>query len=364
MTRKKGAWSSETFESTAATLRAKGGPVTFRGEQRSQEGRGLNPLIDPRTHDARREALNLLVKHDDAWRLDFGIAMPVTTALDTTGSMGRNVDIAFGVIPSIQSLFVQGAQAVLSRYHVQFATAVIQDVGDEHPYQHSEYEPDNEMEVQMQMLVPERSGGDSTEDYQLDLWYTAFRVRTMIVNYGLKGYHFIVGDERGRDYLRPGSVSRVFGVDDLQSNIGAEELGHQVLQGWHTFFLQVGDLDYTTVYWAKVLGRDRVVILPRTENIAEVQAVIIGLTEGVLDLQSAADFLTDFARTSPRNVENIVRAVAHVPLRVQADLPNFGRIPPAGSIFASREDTWPIGDEPVVPAPTVETPEDEIDWNL
>ena len=97
-----------------------------------------------------------------------------------------------------------------------------------------------------------------------------------------------------------------------------------------------------TDWWSDLLGSERVIQLPRTEDIAETQACIIGLTEGILDTQSAADFLTKTG-ASKTEAQRIVRAVKNIPVGLQATYPNFGRIPSAGARFASRDDLWPIG---------------------
>ena len=116
------------------------------------------------------------------------------------------------------------------------------------------------------------------------------------------------------------------------------------MENWHAFFLQVGGLTKTTEWWGKTLGLERVILLPRTEDIAEVQACIIGLTEGVLDKQSAVDFLKESKIPSGR-ATGIVRALDSIPIGLQATYPNFNRIPAAGARFKSREDIWPIGFE-------------------
>lgn len=364
--RMKGAFSSATYERTAREVHEVGGGTsTYKGETRHRQGLGIDPLVDPSSHGAIRESRDLLVPQDDGTLLLIaGIGMPVRTGLDTTGSMGHNVDIAFGVLPRVQNLLVQGQGAVLRRYHVQIATAIIQDVGDSYAHLHSEFEPDNEVERQMGLLVPERGGGDAIEDYQLHLWYAAHRTQTDIVaKHGLRGYDFIVGDEMGREEITPSTVRSVYKIDGLQSAIPTRDVGRQLLKTSHAFYLQVGEHQRVTSWWMPVLGRDRLVHLPRTEDIAEVQAVIIGLTEGVLDLQSAVDFLTE-ARVPRTHAQKIVRAVSHIPLRAQADLPNFNRIPEKGTIFASREDTRPVNDERPVEVATPRRPSGEITWSL
>lgn len=344
--RKKGSWSDATYRE-AATEATTRGSATFLGEQRAQEGKGLDPLVDPAKYEVVRQAGNLLVPDGDEFVLQFGVAMPVETDLDTTGSMGGNVDIAFEVLPKVQNLLVQGSKAVLRRYHTQIATGVIQDRVDRFPYERSQFEPDNEVERQMGLLVPEKYGGDATEDYQLGLFAAAYLTKASITGYGLKGYYFIVGDERGRDTLDRRVLEQVFGPTVLKKAFGANppqelpstaEIAKKALQDWHVFFLQVGKNPGTTAWWAKLLGRDRVVILPRTEDLAEVQACIIGLTEGVLDRDSVLDFLGG----KNANPQEIISAVANIPVGLQTESPNFNRIPLAGARFKSREDIWSV----------------------
>jgi hypothetical protein len=197
----------------------------------------------------------------------------------------------------------------------------------------------------MGMLVPERSGGDEAEDYQLGLYSTARLTRTSITGYGLRGYYFVVGDVTGRDRVDPGLCKTIFGPEkiDLSEPLSTFELGKELLQRWHGFFLQVGSNAAAAKWWGRVFGSDRVVQLPRTEYLAEVQACLIGLCEGVLDLQSAVDFLQSGASISKDAAKQVVRACASTPIGAQAALPNFDKIPLAGARFARREDLWPSG---------------------
>jgi hypothetical protein len=274
--------------------------------------------------------------------------MPVETDIDTTGSMGQNVEIAFRVQPKVQNLLIQGKSAVLKRYHAQIATGVVQDRGDQFPYQRSQFEPDNEVERQMGLLVPEKSGGDATEDYQLGLFAAAYLSKTSITEYGLRGYYFSVGDERGRDAFEQRVLEQVFGSTVLEKALGkkgaaipsVEEAVKEALRKWHVFFLQVDDNSNATSWWKDLIGRERIVRLPRTEYLAEVQACIIGLTEGVLNARNTVDFLKE-ANVSGGEAQRIADACLDIPLGLQKTFSNFDKIPLAGTKFAGREDIWP-----------------------
>jgi hypothetical protein len=349
--RAKGSWSDTTFRARATEATSRGS-ATFEGEQRAREGKGLDPLVDPSKFEVIRGANNLLVPKDDKFVLEFGVAMPVETDADTTGSMGGNVEILFGAMPKTQNLLVQGTNAVLRRYHTQIATGVMQDKVDKFPYERSQFEPDNEVERQMSLLVPEKGGGDSTEDYQVALFGVAYLTKASITQYGLRGYYFPVADAIGRDRLEKDVLEQVFGPSVWEKAFGTakapqslpsnKDVAKKLLEDWHAFFLQVKTDPYTTRWWANLLGAERIVRLPRTEEIAEVEAVIIGLTEGVLDLQTAAEFLRN-AKVSREKTVGIIEAVRGIPIGLQKTFPNFSKIPMAGAIFADREDIWPIG---------------------
>jgi hypothetical protein len=121
--RKKGSWSSNSFKAAAAEATSKGS-ATHRGEQRAREGKGLDPLVDPKAYGVIRLSLNLMLPEGSQFVLPAGVAMPVKTDLDTTGSMGGNVDIAFRSLPKVFDLLAHGDRAVLKRYHTQIATGV------------------------------------------------------------------------------------------------------------------------------------------------------------------------------------------------------------------------------------------------
>ncbi|MBI5733090.1 hypothetical protein HY967_03990 [Candidatus Jorgensenbacteria bacterium] len=349
--REKGSWSDTTYRARATVARERKS-VTFEGEDRAKQGKGLDPLVDPAQYNVVRMSNNLLVPDGDEFVLQFGTAMPVKTDLDTTGSMGGNVEVAFKALPKVQDLLVQGANAVLKRYHVQIQTCVVQDQGDQFPFQSTQFEPDNEVERQMGLLVPERRGGDSTEDYQLGLFAAGYLTKTSIVNYGLKGYYFIVGDEIGRDELdaRGTLLRKVFGKEVMEKAFDSkkpqslptlEQIAKKVLEKWHVFFLQIGSQGSTTNWWSNLIGEDRVVKLSRTEDLAQVQACIIGLTEGVIKPKGIPEFLKAI-KTDGAAIARITNDLAGIPVGMQTALPNFDKIPTPGSRFKNREDIWPI----------------------
>jgi hypothetical protein len=82
--------------------------------------------------------------------------------------------------------------------------------------------------------------------------------------------------------------------------------------------------------------------MDNVEQLPQLQAVIIGLTEGVLELQKVENFLRD-AEVGADDARRIKRAVAHIPIGAQRFMPNFSKIPLRGAQFKKKGDLWPIG---------------------
>lgn len=329
------------------------GSTTFAGLQRHREGRGLDPLVDPKGFGLIRRSISRFVEDGDRLVLARGVAMLEETRLDTTGSMGHNVAVAFRRLPKTYELLAEGEDAVLGRYDTQMITSIFGDVCDSYVLCRSQAEMDEKIAEQMTMMVPEGGGGDSDEDPQYGLFGAAYLTKAAINDYGLKYYDFTISDARGRFGLDRDTLIRVFGETVFET---VAENGHQInpkklpdlievvrdlKKRAHAFFLQVGNNPSVTSFWTEVFGDECVVVLPNTELLPQVKAAIIGLTEGVLDLQSVEDYLVKHD-VSKEDAKTIARSLAKIPIGAQAELPNFDKIPPKGSIFANKGDLWPI----------------------
>lgn len=348
MARQKGTWSSDSYASTVSNMQTTKQSVTHVGQERVRSGQGLSPLVDPKSHECKRESRNLLVPGSNGFELQFGTALPVRKAVDTTGSVGEeNVKLAFEGVSVLQKMLVVGEKPILGRYHGQFATIVIQDYRDRYCFQHTEFEPDNQIEEQMRLFAPAYQGSGEGAEYYADLYYAAYRTEADIWKYGLKGYMSIVADEK--DFHLDQSVTiidRLLGLRD--ANIPSfGEVVKEAMKKWHLFYFKIQDVHDAKSFWSEYIGSDHFIDPPCIEDIPHCEATIFGLTEGVLDLSNAAEFLLENSkqgnrRMSKERANQIVRAVQHIPLRAQANLPGFDKIPLAGSIFAKREDLWPI----------------------
>lgn len=365
MAERKRVLSEVAYRSVISEAKARGS-ATYAGEQREREGLGLHPLVDPSAYGVIRRSLPRFQQDGDVWVIPNGVPMLETTLLDTTGSMGKNVSIALEVLKTAYQLLTEGSNAVLARYDLQVMHEIFGDVTDKYILKRSQAEMDVEIAKQLTYMDPERQGGDEPEDPQYGLFGDAYLTSAGINKYSLKYYHFTVSDAPGRYELDAKNLLRVFGstvFEKLAENGQQIDRGHlpeldQILadlrKNAHAFFLQVNDSPGTARFWGKLYGESKLK-LPRTELLGHVKAVIIGLTEGTLDLQSVEEFLRN-AQVTREDARAMVRAVADIPLGAQKALPNFHKIPLAGSVFANKGDLWPIDKSAI---PPVIPPKDE-----
>lgn len=360
--------------------------VTYAAEERLQRGQGLDPLVDPKgPHHLGPVRLSLprFEKQGELWILTRGVPMPEETLLDTTGSMGGNVDLAFESLPQAYDMLTSGNKPILGRYDVQIATAIFGDVEDvDHDPNkvvlcRTQFEMAEKIAVQMSLMTPGRAGcGNGKEDPQFGLFGAAYLTRATINQYpGMRGYHFTVSDEPVVPSIEYSWLKRIYG-DDVLARLkengfvfthrdlpDTAQTVRDLQSRAHAFFLQVDDRADVKDQWTGLYGKDHMVMLPDgTRHLHGVKAVIIGLTEGVLDLVSAVEFLREH-RITINEARQIVRAVSHIPLRAQTFAESFDKLPKAGDLFASKADLWPVDPEKIA-AVSVEGTDDKkgINW--
>lgn len=362
------------------------GPATRRGTEEVRKTGKLNPLVDPAEFGVIRRSLprfepfsvkksemqNLLHKItsgelpttevpskylDDVihyLRLTVGTPMPVRSRLDTTGSMGNNVEIALRVLPDTFGL----CSEMLPGYDLQMAIDIFGDCEDNFVLCRPQYEMTAEKLVeQLTLMVPEGlGGGNGGEDPQYGLFGAAYLTSAYINRVGLKGYDFTISDEPARDMLSERQLIRIFGNEVFNKTAEngftidkfdiptTKTIVSDLLNLSHAFFLEVERNDHRThKFWTNVFGPERVIVLPEMRLLPYIQAVIIGLTEGVIGLSEVADFLKH-NNVNLMDSRGIARSVSNIPIGAQATLrEKLGRpLPRKGDFFKAKTDLWPV----------------------
>lgn len=347
--------------------------ATHGAEQRINRGLGLDPLVDPKglpKYGPVRLSKPRFSKVDGVWQLTRGLPMAIENLLDTTGSMGGNVGLAFSSLPQLYAMLTEGNNPLLGRYDPQLATAIFNDVqdGDTAVLARSQYEMAEKIAEQMAMLPPGRNGcANGKEDPQYGLFAAAYLTAPTILQWGLLPYHFTVSDEPIAPMIELAWLKRLFGDDVFdrvrENGFDLETGSHQVAtavkvlqERAHAFFLQVSNWggDHVYTQWSELYGADHVVTLRSTKYLHYVEAVIIGLTEGVLDLESAVVFLREHGLDEEVAFE-LVESVAHIDLGAQARRDGFDAIPLAGALFGKKTDITPLTDEEAAAAMSAAT---------
>ncbi len=353
-------FSREAFSGTRAKVESAGGDTSFAGRQHIKETKKLHPLVDPAGYDLIRKSWPRYVEQDGRLVLMAGIPMLVENLLDTTGSMGGNVKLAFDALPNQYDLIANGKRPVLGRYDPQILNSIFGDIVDNFVLARSQAEMDVKIAEQLTLMVPEGDGGDGPEDPEYGLFGAAYLTDAFVNQYGLKSYHFLTTDAPSHGRIDKDNLVRVFG-EKVFERVG--DNGHQLKKAdlpdtgeivaelkkrAHAFAIAIGN-DRSASYWREYYGEEHVVEIATTEYLPYVEAAIIGLTEGVLDLQSLPSYLKGAGCSAPVARE-IQRAVAGIPLGAQTLLPNFSKIPAKGTVFAQKRDLWPIADSAPVKA--------------
>jgi hypothetical protein len=329
------------------------GSATARAETEARRSGRLDPLVDPAGYGLiRRSLIRFNPRPDKLWEVAVGFPVPIEDHLDTTGSMGDNVDRALKILPDTADM----VHSVLPGCDPQHAIGIFGDTEDRYfVICRPQFEMIADRIVkQLTLMVPERGGcGNGKEDPQYGLFAAAYLTASYANLIGLKGYDFAISDEPICGHVDARQLQRVFGdelYDKLKENgyeisprklPDTKEIVSALLKRTHAFFLQVGDSGDTTASWSEVYGRERVIALPSVELLPHVKTVIIGLTEGTLNLASAQKFLRDH-EVGLRDAQRIIGSVANIPIGAQAALPNFKKRPKKGDLFKSKTDLWPI----------------------
>lgn len=323
--------------------------TTKRAEQQATSSGKLEPLVDPSGFGVIRLSLPRVEKKDDGrYEMLVGTPMPIETRVDTTGSMGGNVDIALDVLPEAFDCWSR----VLGGYDIQVATGIFGDVCDRFPLCRPQFEMDADKIVQqLSLMVPERSGGDAAEDPDLGIFGAAYLTRAYINRLGFKRYDFTVTDTPGRGCVSEDNLTRVFGSNVFEkasenghsittkSTISLVDIWEDLLNNAHAFVLLVGSSYSARSFWDNNVGKSRVINLPSTKLLPQVQAVIIGITEGTLMLNDVPDFLREF-NVNNVDIDKICDSMVDLPFGVQAQHQSYHKMPKKGDLFDGKPDVW------------------------
>lgn len=230
-------------------------------------------------------------------------SLAIGVIFDETGSMGHIPVTLQKKLAGLMTLLVQKGYTA----HPQVLFGAIGDAtnGERAPLQIGQFESGLEMEDDLTNIYLEGSGGGHiTETYELAHYF--FAKHTSIDCWekrGKKGYFFTIGDEAPYPFIggttstqSKHAIQEVVG-DHVQDGVPTPEVIAELQTRYHVFHIialtgSQGHNPAVHRIWRDLLG-DHVLQLQDPDGVAELIALTIGLTEGVLDLDAAADHLKD-----------------------------------------------------------------------
>lgn len=351
-------FSESEYERAKVTLGIEEKHVTKEAEQQVSKTRQALRSVDPSVDTVRRS----LMRFDpvgDYWVVTVGVPLPFESECDTTGSMGDNVNITFKVLPQTFSLL----KSVLPEgYDLHVSLGIFDDVCDPVIYQRPQFEMTAEKIVSyLRDLSPGRWGGDEPESPHYGLLAAAYLTDAYINRIGLKGYHFCISDATSHEKFKMNEMRRIFGDDVLNKlnensvrsgrqfteqtirSLTIEEVVNDLLRLSHAFFIQVGSTRKTEEFWTMAYSRERVIQIENTYFLPQVEAAIVGLTEGTLTLSVVKDWLQDNGMGS-YTASELADQLARIPLGAQEVLRSkLDRpLPKTGDIYRTKADLWPM----------------------
>lgn len=341
--------------------------VTRAAEQAVRRTGRLMNAVDPAMGGVvRRSLMRFNARDDGMWTVTVGCPIHIESLCDTTGSMGRNVDTAMKVLPDTYAC----AAEMLPGYDPQLALGIFGDAVDDFILQRPQFEMEAQKIVDyLADMAPERGGGSNPyEDPEYGLFGAAYLTDAYDNRIGLKGYHFCITDEPLNDRFDGDTLRRVFGPDvfrHLDENghpmterdvavLTAADVVRDLLKQSHAFALILPSYySHMAGQWQKIYGAERVIKIPDTRYLPQIQGAVIGLTEGTLHSSEVYGWL--HSHGVPRaQAKALDQELQHIPMGAQAALrarlPH--PVPKAGDVFAAKTDLWPIDAGDAQPQPS------------
>lgn len=279
----------------------------------------VNPLMSPsKVASARSPFVGKVVRESRDSDLH-PTSLAIGVVFDVTGSMKE--------IPVTLEKKLAGLMALLTQKgyvaHPQILFGAIGDAySDSVPLQIGEFESGAEMDDDLDKIYLEgNGGGQHSETYELAHYFFLHHTATDCWEKRQhKGYFFTMGDEACYDYVRKTHVKDLIG-DTLQADVPTAEVIQALEERYHVFHIIIEQGSYPhnpTIegVWTKLLG-ERVLKLEDADNVAELIALTIGLTEGTVDIDAAAAHLKDVGLGS-KAITTVTKAL--VPLAKSAAL--------------------------------------------
>lgn len=284
-------WSSSLYDDRTAT-RAKTGTPAFAYSAAVSSGavaKAVHASMDPKVIAGAGSPHAGKVMRESRDSDVHPESLAIGVLFDVTGSMGQIPQVLETKLAGLMALLLQKGYVA----HPQILFGAVGDAYSDHvPLQVGQFESGLEMDdVLTNVYLEGNGGGQMSESYELPLYFFARHTSTdCYEKRGQKGYLFTMGDENYYDFVSKDQVKALIG-DSLQANVPTKNIVAELTEKWNYFHIIIEEGSYPhnkTIEnsWRDLLG-ERVLLLEDKNNVAELIALTIGLTEGTIDIDSA-----------------------------------------------------------------------------
>ncbi len=278
-----GTWSAKTYRQRAQKRQQSGQDVFAYSQQAKRAGRWeVHPTLDPYN----------LTKRESRDSEEHPESNAIIVGLDVSGSMDR-------VVRGIHSDLPQLLQLLLDRQYVSspqiMFSAFSNGTCDKVPLQVGQFESDNRMDENLENMIL-GGGCDNRESSELILYLAARHTAIDCWEKRQhKGYLFIITDEMAYDQVKKGEINQIFNAG-LEEDIALKQIVAEAQQRYHVFVIipmgtSSGRNPKVYEHWQKNVGRQYVIRLENPEDVSEVIALTIGLTEGTIGVDDGIEHL-------------------------------------------------------------------------
>lgn len=244
---------------------------------------------------------------------DHPTSIPIIVAFDETGSMQS---VPMQLQKKLAELF-----ALLLRKgyvaHPQLCVGAYGDleIGEVAPVQIGQFESDNRADETLDAIYLEGSGGGNGQESAAAIWlYAALHTATDAwEKRGKKGYLITIGDETTGGVNKQDWKRYVDPDTSLEKDLTAQEVADLAKEKWEVYHLIINNMSARSQgsiqHYESLLGKDHVVVLEDEDAACETVALLIGMAEGMIDLDEGLADLDDVGATGDRVA--IGNALAH-----------------------------------------------------
>lgn len=317
-----GRYDPSVYASTIGTSRAAG--TNFAHTQAVKSGSvaaGVHELLDPKSVAGPTSPLAGQIVHEARDSDDHPVTVPVIVASDETGSMGI-------IASEVQAKFVEIFSLFLRKGYLEHPALAVGAYGDmstgsrlgagieKAPLQISQFEADNRADEALDKVFLEGNGGGNGGEHSTAVWlYAALHTATDAwEKRQKKGYLFTVGDEASHPISREQWAHYVDPNTTIEGVLTQEQIAEMAKEKWEVYHLVIDNasskMQESVKHYEGLLGRDHVIQLEDPAMVAETIALIVGMGEGMIDLDQGLDDLDDVGLGSSR--EAVGKALATV----------------------------------------------------